>query len=132
MIAQSEAQCERRGRVYGTEGEIDYNSKTIRVFEFASNSAKVHNPAQPGGGHGGGDAGLARQFVQAVEAVKNGGWSIERAQKRFIGCTIEEVIRSHAAVFAAEEARREKKVVQWQEWWERNVKARMLGSWEVV
>jgi len=132
MIAQSEAQCERRGRIYGTEGEIEYNSKTIRVFDFASNAAKVHHPAQPGGGHGGGDAGLARQFVQAVEAVKNGGWSVERAQKRFIGCTIEEVIRSHAAVFCAEEARHEKKVVQWQEWWERNVKTRMMGNWEVV
>lgn len=132
MIAQTEAQCERRGRVYGTQGEIEYNSKTIRVFDFASNTAKVHHPAQPGGGHGGGDAGLARQFVQAIEAVKNSGWSVERAQKRFIGCTIEEVIRSHAAVFAAEEARREKKVIQWQYWWDQNVKARMSGQWEVI
>jgi len=128
MIAQSEAQCERRGRVYGTEGEVEYNSKVIRVFDFASNTANLHHPAQPGGGHGGGDAGLARQFVQAIEAVKNGGWAVERAQKRFIGCTIEEVIRSHAAVFAAEEARREKKVVHWQDWWERNVQARVLSG----
>jgi len=135
MIAQTEAQCERRGRIYGTNGEISYDSKVIRVFDFATRTAKLHHPAQPGGGHGGGDAGLARQFIQAVEAVKNGGWSVEKAQKRFIGCTLEEVVRSHAAVFAAEEARREKKVVQWQEWWEKEVVSRMAkrsGSWEVI
>lgn len=134
MIAQTEAQCERRGRIYGTTGEISYDSKTIRVFDFATDKAKVHYPAQPGGGHGGGDAGLARQFIQAVEAVKNGGWSPVRAQKRFIGATLEEIVRSHAAVFAAEEARREKKVVNWQEWWDREVRSRMqrAGGWEVV
>ena len=30
--------------------------------------------------------------VPAVEAVKNGGWTVENAQKRFIGCTLEEVV----------------------------------------
>jgi predicted dehydrogenase len=135
MIAQTEAQCERRGRIYGTTGEISYDSKTIRVFDFVTGEANVRHPALPGGGHGGGDAGLARQFIQAVEAVKNGGWSPVRAQKRFIGATLEEVVRSHAAVFAAEEARRGKKVVDWQEWWDKEVKSRMQragGEWEVV
>lgn len=60
---------------------------------------------------------MARQFVLAIDAVKNHGMSVAEAQKTHIKCTIEEVIRSHALIFAAEDARREKKVVRWREWW---------------
>lgn len=130
MIAQTEAQCERRGRIYGTKGEISYDSKTIRVFDFASGNAKVHHPAQPGGGHGGGDAGLANQFIKAVNAVKNEKMSVDEAQRKYVGCTLEEVFRSHAVVFAAEEARRDHKVVDWKEWWAREVESR--NSWVKV
>ena len=123
MVAFTEAQCERRGRIYGSKGEIEYNSKSIRVYDFATRSARVHHPHQPGGGHGGGDDGLAGQFVKAVCAVKNEHVAVEEAQALHIGCTLEEVIRSHAMVFAAEEARRTKTVVHWQEWWQRNVES---------
>lgn len=117
MIAQTEKQCERRGRIYGTKGEIAYDSKTITVYDFATESSREFHPHQPGGGHGGGDAGLARQFVKAIDAVKNHGVPVADAQAEYVGCTLEEIIRSHAFVFAAEEARREKKVVDWSEWW---------------
>lgn len=169
MIAFTEAQCERRGRVYGTRGEITYDSRAIRVYDFASRSSKSYFPTQMGGGHGGGDDGLARQFVRAVEAVGGGreerrsvggsaeerrsvggGSDLERrkaddgsdeqsrtadggnqtlsvaqAQSEYVGCSLEEVIRSHAMVFAAEEARRERKVVEWARWWRENVEAPM-------
>ena len=121
MVAFTEAQCERRGRIYGSKGEISYDSKEIRIFDFATRSSKTYSPKQMGGGHGGGDDGLARQYVLAVEAVKNGTMRVEEAQMEFVGCSLEEVIRSHAMVFAAEEARRERKVVNWQHWWEENV-----------
>ena len=121
MVAPTEKQCQRRGRIYGTRGEIEYDSSTIRVYDFATNQANIHHPPQPGGGHGGGDAGLARQFVKAIAAVKAGEMSVAEAQKVHVGCTLEEAIRSHAMVFAAEEARREKKVVNWLEWWKTNV-----------
>lgn len=121
MIAQTEAQCERRGRIYGTEGEISYDSRTIRAFNFETGVAETYNPAQRGGGHGGGDDGLATQFIKAVDAVKNKGMDVEEAQKTFVGCTLEEVVRSHAVVFAAEEARTQAKVVHWKEWWERSL-----------
>lgn len=121
MVAFTEKQCERRGRVYGTKGEIEYDSKTIRVFDFATGQAQVHHPHQPGGGHGGGDAGLAMAFVEACHAVENGEMSVTEAQKVHIACTLEDVIRSHAMVFAAEEARKEKKVVDWTQWWRTNV-----------
>ncbi|KAJ9649688.1 hypothetical protein H2199_000467 [Coniosporium tulheliwenetii] len=125
MIAFTEAICERRGRIYGTKGEITYDSKTISVHDFASGETKVHHPHLAGGGHGGGDDSLARQFVLAVDAVKSGRMDAEEAQRVFLGCSLEEVVRSHAMVFAAEEARRERKVVDWAEWWEREVTGRL-------
>ncbi|KAL9602329.1 MAG: hypothetical protein Q9219_001895 [cf. Caloplaca sp. 3 TL-2023] len=128
MIAQTEKQCERRGRVYGSQGEIEYDSKMIRVYDFATSQAKVYHPHQSGGGHGGGDDGLTRQFVCAVEAVMQGDISIEEAQASHIGCTLQDVIRSHAMVFAAEEARREKTIIDWQGWWQENVDSIMHTS----
>lgn len=125
MIAQTEAQCERRGRIYGTRGEISYDSKMIRVYDFATGQAQLHHPHVPGGGHGGGDAGLASQFLLAVTAVKTGEMGVDEAQRAFVGCTLEEVVRSHALVFAAEEARVEGKVVGWREWWGRAVERRL-------
>ena len=123
MIAFTEKQCERRGRIYGSKGEIEYDSTTIRIYDFASKQTQTHRPQQRGGGHGGGDAGLAEQYVKAVDAVKHQGTSVEEAQKNHVGCTLEEVIRSHAMVFAAEEARKQRKVVDWAEWWRVNVEA---------
>ncbi|PLB52820.1 NAD binding Rossmann fold oxidoreductase [Aspergillus steynii IBT 23096] len=126
MIAPTEKQCERRGRVYGTHGEISYDSRTISIYSFATRSTTtVEVPRQPPEeekSHGGGDYGLARSFVRAVDAVVNDGWEVQRAQRHFVGCTLEEAVRSHAVVFAAEEARRDEKVVKWKEWWEEKVR----------
>lgn len=125
MVASTEKQCERRGRIYGTKGEIEYNSKTIRVYDFASKHAQIHHPEQPGGGHGGGDAGLVQQFVKACQAVGTQKMNVTEAQRVHIGCTLDDVIRSHAMVFAAEEARNEKKVIDWANWWAANVEEAM-------
>ncbi|KAL2046346.1 hypothetical protein N7G274_001793 [Stereocaulon virgatum] len=121
MVAPTEKQCERRGRVYGTQGEIKYDSKIIHVYDFATKQTRTHYPDQPGGGHGGGDVGLAQQFVKAIAAVKMKNMTVDQAQKAHIGCTLEEVIRSHAMVFAAEESRKQRKVVDWAGWWDINV-----------
>jgi len=121
MVAFTEKQCQRRGRIYGTKGEIEYDSKMIRVFDFTSNQAQIHYPQQPGGGHGGGDTGLAMAFFNACQAVESRKMAVTEAQKKHIGCTLEDVIRSHAMVFAAEQARRDGKVIDWAEWWHANV-----------
>ena len=121
MVASTEKQCDRRGRIYGTKGEIEYDSVTIRVYDFASKNAQDHHPHQAGGGHGGGDAGLVQQFVKACQAVATQDLSVAEAQTVHIGCTLDDVIRSHAMVFAAEEARNEKKVIDWAHWWAANV-----------
>ena len=123
MTAFTEKRCERRGRVYGSKGEIEYDSKTIHVYDFASEQTQTHHPRDRGGGHGGGDAGLAEQYVKAIDAVKNQNMSVPEAQTMYIGCTLDEIIRSHAMVFAAEEARKQRKVVDWAEWWRVHVKA---------
>lgn len=126
MIAHTEAQCRRRGRIYGSKGEISYDGKSIEVFDFNTRTTTTHDPgkieinASGQDGHGGGDAGLAGQFVKALVAVKQ-GMQVESAQEQFLGCTIEEVVRSHAIVFAAEQARTGHSVVQLERWWKENV-----------
>ncbi|KAK0820708.1 hypothetical protein LTR75_001586 [Friedmanniomyces endolithicus] len=117
MIAQSLAQCQRRGRIYGTTGEIEYDNKQITVHDFITGESKVHNPEVPvNSHHGGGDDGLAAMFAQAVAAVENSKMGIKDAQREFLGCTVEEMVRSHAAVFAADKARKESRVVGLDEW----------------
>lgn len=127
MIAQTLAQCERRGRIYGTAGEIEYDSTRITVHDFTTNESRDYHPEIPKNSHhGGGDDGLTQQFIKAVAAVKNGQKSVEDAQVEYLGVTIEECVRSHAAVFAAEEARRRREVVKWEEWWGANVEGKSI------
>jgi len=121
MTYPTQAQCNRRGRVYGSNGEISYDSKTISVYTFHDQQTKEHiipkqNP-EIEKSHGGGDWGLAGAFVRAVQAVEEGSMSVARAQREHVGCDLEECIRSHAVVFAAEHARSLKNVVDYRDWW---------------
>ncbi|KAI9678893.1 MAG: hypothetical protein M1829_001878 [Trizodia sp. TS-e1964] len=125
MVAFTDAVCDRRSRIYGSHGEIEANSTTIQVHDFRTGQTQTHRPHLEGGGHGGGDFGLARQFVLAIDAVKNQQMGVGEAQTTFVGCTLEEVIRSHAMVFAAEDARNGQKVVDWAEWWAGEVEAHL-------
>ena len=125
MVAFTEKICERRSRIYGTRGEMEADSRTIRVYDFASNQSSTYHPQLRGGGHGGGDDGLVRQFLLAIDAVKNGGSSVADAQKAHVGCTLEDIIRSHAMVFAAEDARTGNRIVDWGEWWTAEVQNRL-------
>jgi hypothetical protein len=128
MVAFTEKICERRGWIYGTEGEIHYDSTNISVHDFNTGTTKIHNvPPRPDSGHGGGDDELALNMLKAVIAVQSGEMDVDKAQWTHLGCTLEEVVRSHAAVFAAEEARTRKSVVEWAEWWAREVDAPLKG-----
>ncbi|KAI1342606.1 NAD(P)-binding protein [Xylariaceae sp. FL0016] len=121
MIAQTKRQCQRYTYIHGTEGEIYADSKTITVNDFRNGETRTYKPKMESLGHGGGDHGLTRNFVLAVDKVKNHGWPAPKAQHDFIGCSLEEIIRSHAMVFAAEEARHEKMTVDWKDWWDRMI-----------
>ncbi|PNY23362.1 oxidoreductase [Tolypocladium capitatum] len=127
MAAQTKRQCERFSRYYGEHGEIYSDSKTIVFDDFATGETKTFTPLQEDLGHGGGDMGLTRQFVLACDKVKNHGWDAEQSQNEFVGCTLDEVIRSHVMVFAAEEARLGKKVVDWQQYWNDTVGKEVHG-----
>lgn len=125
MVAQTKRQCERYTRIYGVDGEIYADSYNITVEDFNTGKTTTHTPKMESMGHGGGDLGLARQFIHAVDLVKNEGWSTEKAQREVVRCTLEEVIRSHAMVFCAEEARIGEKVVDWTEWWAKEVEGKL-------
>ncbi|KAK4239432.1 hypothetical protein C8A03DRAFT_42911 [Achaetomium macrosporum] len=125
MVAQTKRICERYTHLYGVDGEIFADSTTITVEDFQTGQTTVHRPPVESHDHGGGDIGLTRQFVAAVDKVKNHGWSTDRVQRELIGCTLEEAIRSHAMVFCAESARRDKKVIDWPDWWAAEVQARL-------
>ncbi|KAK0754056.1 NAD(P)-binding protein [Schizothecium vesticola] len=126
MVAQTSRICDRYTNLYGVDGEVFADSTTVTVQDFRTGKTTTHRPRLESLGHGGGDAGLTRQFVLAVDKVKNHGWSTQKAQKELVGCTLDEVIRSHAMVFCAEEARKGKKVVDWPQWWAKEVE-RKLG-----
>ena len=121
MVAHTKKICDRYTSLYGVDGEIYADQATITVEDFRTGTTTVHRPPVESKGHGGGDAGLARQFILAVDRIKNDAWEAERAQREIIGCTLEEIIRSHAMVFCAEEARHGKTVVDWGPWWAKEV-----------
>jgi hypothetical protein len=125
MVALTQKVCERYTHVSGTEGEIYADSSSIVVHSFSTGKDMTYYPFVADGGHGAGDGGLARQFVLAIDRVKNHGDKVADAQKEYIGCSIEEVVRSHAVVFAAEDARTKQIVVDFPSWWEENVDSRM-------
>lgn len=140
MVAMTAKICQRYTHIYGTTGEIYADSEVITVTEFrkplpqcgrlaknesaAAFETRKFYPSVPEGGHGGGDSGLARQFVLAVNRVKNGE-EVAKVQQEEIGCDVEEVVRSHALCFAAEEARKGRKVVDFPEWWSKEVESKL-------
>ncbi|GIJ91259.1 hypothetical protein Asppvi_010224 [Aspergillus pseudoviridinutans] len=120
LVALTEAISTRRGRISGTTGEIVYDSDTIRVNDFRSGSEVVYNTPSVGH-HGGGDDGLALSFVRAVSKVKRGEMSSKEAQSTFLKSSVEELLRSHLAVFWIEDSRKGGTALKWQDWWAREV-----------
>ncbi|ORY34263.1 putative NAD-binding Rossmann fold oxidoreductase [Naematelia encephala] len=104
MSAFTEAICDRGTRIQGTKGELIGDMQTFTVFDFLTRTKTLHEPPLEGGGHGGGDSGLSRAFVKAVAGLD---------QTR-LGVTPDDVLNSHLLVFAAEKARREKRVVDFE------------------
>jgi predicted dehydrogenase len=115
MVAFTDLICERQTRIHFTHGELVGDGSTFRTVNFRTNESKRHYPSvEQGSGHGGGDLGLISAFV---EAVKTG-------RQEVLGTNVEEVMRSHLTVFAAEESRKMGKVVSYEEF-ERGVREKM-------
>ena len=66
MVAFTSLICERQSRLHFTHGEIVGDMTKFTVTDFRTRKTTHHVPANEGGGHGGGDLGLIRTFVDAV------------------------------------------------------------------
>ena len=95
----------RKIRIFGTKGEIDSDSSSIRHFDFLTDQWQTieTDPVDHSilGGHGGGDYGLMKAFVGAIA---NNDPSLVLSGPA-------ETLESHRMVFAAETARREERVI---------------------
>jgi predicted dehydrogenase len=105
MTAFSEY-AERKTRIFGTHGQIEGDGKTIKVLNFITGEETEHlveavesNTVMSG--HGGGDYYLIQKFIAAV--ANNDASLVLSGSK--------ESLETHLAVFAAEQSRLEKKVV---------------------
>ncbi len=95
----------RQLRLFGTRGEITGDGEKIKIYDFLTETSTEIDTVKADssilGGHGGGDYGLMSSFVSAVASgdaspiLSGSGESLE----------------SHLMVFAAEQARRENKVM---------------------
>lgn len=99
----------RHGRtihIMGSHGEIraKMSDETIEVTNFRTGAVRSTENPPPGGiadGHAGGDSGLIDAFVR-----------MELGEEGAVKSSIRDSIQSHLICFAAEESRREGKVVE--------------------
>ncbi len=91
----------RQVRIFGTRGELVSNGRTIRHFDFLTDTwSEIATPVADSsrlGGHGGGDYALMRAFVEAVR----------HNDPSLVLSGAAESLETHAMVFAAERSRRE-------------------------
>ncbi len=90
----------RRTRIMGTKGDIVGDSSNLTVFNFESKQSVTYLDSElakdfSGGGHGGGDHRLMRDFLQAVL----------QEDASLLTSTIEDSMESHYIGFKAEESR---------------------------
>ena len=95
----------RRTCIFGTRGEIYGNGIEIQVSDFLTGQRRTIDTTATDssilGGHGGGDLGLMGAFIKAVADNDPSG----------LLSGPDETLESHLMVFAAEQARREHRVV---------------------
>ena len=90
----------RETRIFGTLGELYGDGSKIEHFDFLTDRTRLIDTEAPDGsilgGHGGGDYGLMRSFVEAVA----------KEDPARILSGPDESLETHLMVFAAERARR--------------------------
>ncbi len=87
----------RRTRIMGTAGDLVGDEEILDVYDFSTQKRTRwdRRTAPVTSGHGGGDYGLVRDFVQAVS----------RHDPSLLTSTIDASMESHLMAFAAEESR---------------------------
>ncbi|HEY4385408.1 MAG TPA: Gfo/Idh/MocA family oxidoreductase [Ktedonobacteraceae bacterium] len=101
MIGTSEIR-DRETIIFGTRGELRGNGEKIVHYDFLTGKTEEIIVEKPASGHGGGDYGLMSHFVEAVA----------KRDPSLVLSGPDESLETHLTVFAAERARREKRVVQ--------------------
>lgn len=91
----------RRTAVMGTLGDAVGDMQTLTVNDFRTRTKQVWDASTNDSGHGGGDFGLMRDFIQAVS----------QRNPALLTSTIEASMESHLMGFKAEESRLTGKVV---------------------
>ena len=95
----------RRTRIFGTQGDLIGDESHMLITDFLTGEQENWEPGKTkdGSGHGGGDHGLAHDFIQAVS----------QQDPTLLTSTIEASMESHLIGFRAEESRlREGKVLE--------------------
>jgi predicted dehydrogenase len=98
-------QRDRETRIFGTRGELYGNGQFVEVYDFLTDRTERFDTQISEGsllsGHGGGDFGLMGHFVAALQ----------HHDPALILSGAAETLESHLMVFAAEQARREQRLV---------------------
>ena len=92
----------RQIRIHGTEGEIFFDEESITIKTFADGNRERIELAPESGDHGGGDRRVVRSWLEAIAQNK----------PELVMTSLRESLRTHKLVFAAEQARREGRVVR--------------------
>ncbi len=103
MIATSESR-QRQSTIFGTKGELRGDGEKITHYDFLSGKTTeiaVEKFETTLSGHGGGDYGVIKSFVEAV-ATRNPGLILSGPN---------ESLETHLTVFAAEQSRLENRVL---------------------
>jgi predicted dehydrogenase len=122
MISTSDAICQRKVRIWCSNGDIEADEEelAIKVTNFTTRQTRMINPYKGNvavGGHGGSDMGLMRSLCLAIDAYRRGDMS---KSQQYIP-PIQEALSSHLFVFAAEHARKKGRVVDVKEYIKENI-----------
>jgi hypothetical protein len=120
IAAHTESICVRKTTLYFEHGEVIGDMSTYTVSDFrdiGKGPRRVVPPRPEGGGHGGGDWGLMEAWLKAIVQKESGG----EVNALGIGAGVGEQLRVFLTGFAIEEAKKELKVVDCQEFERRMV-----------
>ncbi|MEV0902084.1 Gfo/Idh/MocA family oxidoreductase [Actinoplanes sp. NPDC049802] len=99
MVAFTPGDGHRRTRIFGSHGSLEGDGVTLTLTDFRDGSRRdvpvVAGDGTAAGGHGGGDAGLIRAFVDAVAT----------RDQSLLGSGARASLDSHRVVWAAERSR---------------------------
>ena len=92
----------RKIRLHGSEAELSFDEHTITIKTFATHNIEQITLGQEPGGHGGGDWRVVTDWLRAIQ----------RHDPTLVRTSAQESLRTHTIAFAAEQSRREQRMVE--------------------